>query len=168
MEPFLGEIKMVGFNFAPIGWAMCNGQLLPISQNDALFALIGTIYGGDGQNTFGLPDLRSRVPVHFSNSFPIGAAFGNETTTLNSAQIPAHGHMIHAADVAADQSDPSGHFLGASATKTQGKTYGSAPDTTMAAQSVNAVGGSQPHENRQPYLAATFIIALEGIFPSQN
>ena len=123
MEPFIGEIKLVPYNFAPIGWAMCAGQLIPIDQNEALFVLLGTIYGGNGQTNFALPDLRGRTPLHFSNALPIGIPSGTETVTLTSGQMPSHGHYLHVSETAGTLADPSGHFLGASGSKTLGKPY---------------------------------------------
>lgn len=174
-EPFLGEIKMFGGNFAPRGWSFCAGQLLPISQNTALFSLLGTIYGGDGRTTFALPELRGRVPIHMGQgpglpNHPIGQRAGAEQTTLTEAQIPAHNHAatLHAADESAHTSSPDGNVLavtGANNTYHTGST-----DTAMGASSISGqnTGGSQPHNNMQPYLAINFIIALVGIFPSRN
>ncbi len=166
-EPFLGEIKLVPYNFAPLGWAFCQGQLLPISQNDALFALLGTIYGGDGQSNFQLPDLRGRVPIHQSQSMPIGLVTGTETVTLTTSQIPQHTHLMHASANDGTLNDPTGHFI-AKVSKTLGNTYIEQPNSTMNPASVGLAGGNQPHENRQPYLCLNYIVALEGIFPSQG
>src|SRR5919205_757950 len=166
--PFLGEIKIVSFNFAPKGWAQCNGQQLPINQNQALFALLGTTFGGNGQTTFALPDFRGRVPVHF-NSGPggptLGQAAGESVHTLTISEMPQHLHFAQGYSQAGDQPAPTsnviGQFVGA---------YSSVPQNLVAlnAASVTNVGGSQPHENRMPYLVLNFIIALQGIFPSHN
>ncbi len=178
-EPFIGEIKMVGFNFAPRGWAFCDGQLLPISQNEALFSLLGTIYGGDGRTTFALPDLRGRVPIHPGNgpglsSYRPGQKGGVETVMLNAAQMPAHNHAAagtaKAVNGSGDNTSPSGNNWAALARE---NAYSdAAADGTMAADNVTVTvantGGSQAHENRQPYLSITFCIALVGIYPSRN
>lgn len=162
-DPFIGEVKLVGFNFAPIGWAFCDGSLLPISQFDAFFALIGTIYGGDGQTVFGLPDLRGRVPIHQSNINPIGSLFGTESSILTSSQMPIHGHQMHVSSARSNASGPIGNYLSAASTA---NLYGSSGDVTMNTSSLT--GGGQPHENRQPFTTINYIIALEGIFPSQG
>ena len=167
-EPFLAEIRMFAGNFAPRGWALCNGQILPISQNTALFALLGTTYGGNGQTTFALPDLRSRVPVHAGqgpglSNVNLGEAAGTETVTLNQTQMPQHGHAVNASNGGAAASRPADSFLAG------GGAYAPASDgTVMNGGMVAVTGGSGPHENRQPYLGVNFIIALEGIFPSRN
>jgi microcystin-dependent protein len=167
-EPFYGEIRAFGFNFAPRGWAMCNGQLLPIAQNTALFSLLGTTYGGNGQTTFGLPNLQSRVPMHFGqgpglSSVNLGEQAWVENVTLNATQMPQHNHAANATQGPATASRPGG------AIPSGGGAYSSAAaDTTMAAGFIGTAGGSQPHENRQPYLALNYCIALEGIFPSRN
>ncbi|MCU1356488.1 MAG: Tail Collar domain protein [Acidimicrobiales bacterium] len=163
-EPMIGEIRMVGFTFAPRGWAMCNGQLLPISQNTALFSLLGTTYGGNGQTTFGLPDFRGRMPVHRGQGPGLanrdqGEAAGVEAVTLTTAEIPAHQHAG-----AASTGDPTSNRATGTA-PARGGAYGQ-PDGAGAAGSL--VGGSQPHPNLPPYLVVNFIIALEGIFPSRN
>lgn len=172
-EPFIGQIMAVGFNFAPRGWAMCNGQLLPISQNDALFALIGTTYGGDGQTTFALPDLRSRIAIHQGQgpgltNRPIGQASGTETVTLVTNQMPSHTHPVSATAVNADQPSPANHIWATEPT-TSTLFYGAGPvDSTMNPQAVNPAGGNQPHDNLMPYLTMTYVISLFGIFPSQG
>jgi len=170
-EPFLGEIRLFGFNFAPEGWALCNGQLLPISQNTALFSLLGTTYGGDGTTTFALPNLQSRVPVHQGqgtglSSYAQGQAGGTETVTLAAAQMPGHTHPVKASSGAADSGQPGGRALARSASH----IYTAKPDTStvMNADMLGDAGGSQPHENIQPYLAVNFCIALAGIFPARN
>jgi microcystin-dependent protein len=167
-EPFLGQITIVGFNFAPRGWAQCNGQILPIAQNTALFSLLGTTYGGNGQTTFALPDLRSRVPIHVGqgpglSSYALGQAAGTETVTLNINQMPTHNHLMGASSEEGAPSSPSGQV------PAKGGIYGPAPDgTVMNPTVITNTGGSQPHENIQPYLTLNFCIALEGIFPSRN
>lgn len=166
-DPFLGEIKLVPYNFAPRGWAFCQGQTLPISQNDALFALLGTIYGGDGQSTFQLPDLRGRTPIHMSQSLPIGLPTGSESVTVVSSQLPPHTHSLHASANDGTLNDPTGHFI-AKAAKTLGNIYIEAANATMNPASVGLTGGNQPHDNRQPFLCMNYCIALEGVFPSQN
>ena len=170
-EPFVGEIRMFGFNFAPQGWAQCNGQLLPISQNTALFSLLGTTYGGDGRTTFALPDMQSRVPVCQGQGpglspYAEGQAGGAETVTLAAAQIPGHTHPVKASSGAADSDQPEGRALARSASH----IYTAKPDasTVMNADMLGEAGGSQPHGNIQPYLAVNFCIALSGIFPSRN
>ena len=170
-EPFLGEIRMFGFGFAPQGWALCNGQLLPISQNTALFSLLGTTYGGDGRTTFALPDMQSRVPVCQGqgpglSSYAEGQAGGAETVTLAAAQMPGHTHPVKASSGAADSDQPEGRALARSASH----IYTAKPDTStvMNADMLGDAGGSQPHGNIQPYLAVNFCIALTGIFPARN
>lgn len=166
--PYIGEIKMFGGNYAPLGWAFCNGQILPISEYEALYGLIGTTYGGDGVQTFALPDLRGRLPVHTDAAMPMGAAGGSETVTLTTAQMPAHNHLWMASATDAEGSDPNGALLG------QGSgfsIYAAAnPDkgVAMAAATIGLTGGALPHDNMQPYLCVSFIIALEGVYPSQG
>ena len=172
-EPFIGEIRMVGFNFAPRGWALCDGQLLSISQNTALFALLGTTYGGDGRTTFALPDLRGRVPVHNGNgpglsSYPIGTRGGVEAVTLTANQIPPHNHAANAAGPAGNSNDAIGNIWADDA-GVSSATYSSAAATgTMRGNAIGNTGGGQAHENRQPYLAINFVIALVGLYPSRN
>jgi microcystin-dependent protein len=166
-SPFLGQIQPFGFNFAPRGWAMCNGQILSIAQNTALFSLLGTTYGGNGQTTFALPDLRSRVPIHMGqgpglSQYVLGQVAGDETVTLSTAQIPPHQHGVGATGTFTTK-NPGGQV------PAPGGAYGSPPDeTTMEANMVRPTGGGQPHTNIQPYLTLNFCIALEGIFPSRN
>jgi microcystin-dependent protein len=164
-EPFLSEIKVVSFNFAPRGWALCNGQMLPLNQNQALFALLGTTYGGNGQTNFALPNLRGRVPIHMGNGHTLGESAGSTSVTVNIQQLPQHMHVLQASTSGANTTpDPSGAFLAP-----VNNAYGPATSlTTLDASSVTSVGGSQPHNNMMPYLALNFIIALQGIFPSQN
>ena len=164
-EPFLSEIRIVSFNYPPRGWAFCNGQLLQINQNQALFALLGTTYGGNGQTTFALPDLRGRVPVHTGNGHTLGEAAGSSSTTITQAQMPAHNHFVNVTNNNGAVSNPTGNFLGA--VNAMYAAFGSSL-TTMSPQTITNVGGSQAHDNRQPLLALTFCIALVGIFPSQN
>ncbi len=169
-EPYVGEIRMVGFNFAPVNWAFCNGQLVPISENETLFNLIGTTYGGDGQSTFALPNLQSRVPIHMGTSsaggtYVIGQMAGEEQVTLNANQIPSHSHVPQANSGAGTQTSPGGNVWAASGALPYSNNPPNAP---MAPQAVQNTGGSQPHGNIQPYLAINFIISLYGIYPSQN
>ena len=164
--PFIGEIRMFAGNFAPRGWAFCWGQLLPIAQNDALFALIGTTYGGDGQQTFALPDLRGRVPVHMGSGFTIGQQGGAETVTLATQQLPTHTHVATSDKNAAALTSPAGNVWAASNNYAQ---FAPPPGATSMSQgTVGLAGGSQPHDNMPPYLAINFIIALSGVFPSRN
>lgn len=163
--PYIGEIRMFGGNFAPLGWAFCNGALLPISEYDALFNLIGTTYGGDGQETFALPDLQGRVPVHMSNTHPIGEQSGVENVTLTTQQIPAHSHIMLGNNTDAGQASPSNNVYA----NTSGfDLYFPDADNTMNPAVVTQSGGNQPHDNMMPYLCVTFIISLFGIFPSPN
>jgi len=166
-EPFLSEIKIVSFNFPPKGWALCNGQLLPINQNQALFALLGTTYGGNGQTNFALPNLRGQVPIHFGSGHTLGEAAGSTAVTVNIQQLPTHMHVLQASTAPAATDTPSNTtLLGGSAPN---DLYtGPASLVATAAASVSSVGGSQPHNNMMPYLVLNFIIALQGIFPSQN
>jgi microcystin-dependent protein len=170
-EPFVGEIRMFGFSFAPQGWAQCNGQLLPINQNQALFSLLGTTYGGDGRITFALPDMRSRVPVGQGqgaglSSYAEGQAGGAETMTLTAAQMPGHAHPVKASSSAASSDQPEGRALARSASYIYTAKPGTS--TVMNADMLGEAGGSQPHGNIQPYLAMNFCIALNGIFPPRN
>jgi microcystin-dependent protein len=165
-QPYVGEIRMFAGNFAPAGWMFCEGQLLPISENETLFNLIGTTYGGDGQSTFALPDLRGRVPLHFGNGFTLAETGGVESVTLTVQQIPAHTHALLATSSLGTDSSPSNDVLAESTTLTQ--FTNSAPTIAMAAGAAGSVGGSQPHDNFQPYLCIDFIISLFGVFPSQT
>ncbi|MFC3326534.1 phage tail protein [Mesorhizobium cantuariense] len=165
--PFLGELKLISWNFAPKGWALCNGQLLPINQNQALFSLLGTNYGGDGRTTFGLPDLRSRVPIHIGGSIGavVGGRGGAEFHTLTLGEMPAHNHLINASQTQGDRNTPAGSVLA----REVGVLYaGFANATTLNPGSISSVGNTNPHENRQPFLTLNIVIALQGIFPSQN
>jgi microcystin-dependent protein len=173
-EPFLAEIKIVSFNFAPKGWAQCNGQFLPINQNQALFSLLGTVFGGNGQTTFALPDFRGRSPYHVGNSMTLGEAGGETAHTLNTSEMPTHFHSPNASNTSgnlvfpATLSPVAAHNIWAITTQ---NPYTAAPGTglvNMNAASVSNTGGSQPHPNMQPYTVLNFIIALIGIFPSRN
>ncbi len=169
-EPFLSEIRMFSFNFPPQGWALCNGQLLPINQNQALFSLLGTTYGGNGQTNFALPNLRGQVPMHFGNGHNLGEAAGSESVTLNISQMPTHVHLMtgntaKTGAVNATQGAPTNNYW-ANSGKLSYST--SPPDSAMSPATVTNIGGSQPHENRSPFLVLNFCIALIGIFPSQN
>ena len=166
-QPFIGEIRIFAGNFAPAGWAFCEGQLVPISENDALFTLIGTTYGGDGESTFGLPDLRGRIPIHQgSKEFTLGEQGGVETVTLTQQQIPVHTHPFLASADNATQTTPATTTL---ANPTVPDLYRVGLATSpMAPQSIGPVGGNQPHDNFQPYLCLNFIISLFGIFPPQQ
>ena len=166
--PYLAEIRLTSFAFAPRGWAMCNGQLLPINQNQALFALLGTQYGGNGTSNFALPNLQGRAPMHFSGTHPIGQAAGEEAHALTTNEMPAHVHALRASAKVAASSSPAGGVLAA---PPRGGTPAYAAPANLVALNPAAVatsGGSQPHENRPPFLAVNFIIALQGIFPSRN
>lgn len=163
-QPYVGEIRMFAGNFAPAGWQFCEGQLLPISEYDTLFNLIGTTYGGDGQATFALPDLRGRIPVHMGNGFIMAETGGAEQVTLTVNQIPSHTHAMLASTDQTTTPNPNGNVLGAAPTATP--FIPAAPTVSMASQSITPVGGSQPHDNFQPYLCVDFIISLFGIFPS--
>lgn len=165
-QPYVGEIRMFAGNFAPAGWMFCEGQLLPISENETLFNLIGTTYGGDGQSTFALPDLRGRLPIHQGNGFTLAETGGVEEVTLTVGQIPAHSHPFLASNNTATGTAPQNQALSA-APDVNTLPYGSdAPRSTLSPQAVGPVGGSQPHSNFQPYLCVDFIISLFGIFPS--
>ncbi len=174
-EPYVGEIRMFGGSFAPAGWAFCQGQIMPISENDTLFTLIGTTYGGDGQETFGLPDLQGRVPVHQGTSsstgtvYTIGEKAGTETVTLTSQQMPVHSHPFFGSGAAGNSATANGNVLAvlpAATTKSAYSILG--PIGTLDPSSITPVGGSQPHDNEQPYLAISFIISLYGVFPTQT
>ena len=166
-QPYVGEIRMFAGNFAPAGWMFCEGQLLPISENETLFQLIGTTYGGDGESTFALPDLRGRIPLHFGNSLILAETGGVEEVTLTVSQIPAHSHPLLASTDAAGATAPGASSVFARAANSAITPYGQDnPSTNMSPQMVGSVGGSQPHTNFQPYLCVDFIISLFGIFPS--
>jgi len=165
-DPFLSEIRLFSFNYAPRGWAQCNGQLLPINQNTALFSLLGTTYGGNGQTTFALPDLRGRAALHFGNGFNLGQNGGEYAHTLTQNEMPQHTHALQANSAAATTIIPGNTVVFA---RRQAEIY-HAPSNlvAMAPASVSNLGGSQPHENTPPYLTINFCIALQGIFPSRN
>jgi len=165
-QPYVGEIRMFAGNFAPAGWMFCEGQLLPISEYETLFNLIGTTYGGDGQSTFALPDLRGRVPMHFGNGFTLAETGGVEEVTLTVSQIPAHSHPFLGTSSLSSSTGASTNVLAESTLLTMFQS--SAPTIAMAAGAVTSTGGSQPHNNFQPYLCVDFIISLFGIFPSQT
>ena len=172
-QPYVGEIRMFAGNFAPVGWMFCQGQLLPISEEETLFNLIGTTYGGDGQSTFALPDLRGRVPLHMGNppsggSFVIGENGGVETVTLTQQQIPQHTHALQASNAVANAATPQSNLTGQAAAKLYHVLPPSTGPVFLNPQSVTSTGGSQPHQNMQPYLCVSFIISLFGIFPSQT
>lgn len=165
-DPFAGEIRLFGGNFAPLNWAFCNGQLLSISDYDVLYTLLGTTYGGDGVNTFGLPNLQGRLPVHVGPGYALGQLAGSETVTLTAQQLPGHGHAFMATTDGANQTAASGNVLG---TTPAGNIYFPTPGgAALAPQSIAPAGGNQPHDNMMPYLAVSFIIALFGIYPTQN
>jgi microcystin-dependent protein len=163
-QPYVGEIRMFGGNFAIAGWAFCDGSLLPISENETLFQLIGTTFGGDGESTFALPDLRGRIPIHQGNGFVVGQAGGTEEVTLTVQQIPAHSHPLVVNANAGTANNPTNNVLAASPTLDMYRE--AAPTVALAANAIGSVGGSQPHTNFQPYLCINFIISLFGIFPS--
>jgi len=165
-QPYVGEIRMFGGNFAPNGWLFCDGSLLSISENETLFQLIGTTYGGDGQETFALPDLRGRVPVHQGSGFSIGEAAGVEQVTLFPTQIPAHSHPLLASTSAGSDNNTSGKLPAQSPTVSA--YVEASTDGNLANNAISSVGGSQPHENMQPFLCINFIISLYGIFPSPS
>jgi microcystin-dependent protein len=167
-EPFLAEVRIVAFNFAPRGWAFCDGQILPINQNQSLYSLLGTTYGGDGRTTFALPDLRGRSPLHVGEGHGLGQKSGEETHTLAANEMPQHQHSLKASSTDGDSINPGGTVLA----RTAGLIYQEeAPESelvAMRAGSVANVGGSQAHENMMPYIALNFAIALQGLFPSRN
>jgi microcystin-dependent protein len=177
--PFLGELKIVGWSGQPQGWAFANGQFLPINQNQALFSLLGTTYGGNGQTTFALPNMQGRVPIHFGDGFILGQAGGENAHTLTISEMPAHNHIIRADATTAATSNivtpAAGHSLGQTVgVPSQGSPFAlniystNAVSAALAAGTVSNTGGSQPHENRQPFTVLNYIIALQGVFPSQN
>jgi len=165
--PFLAEMRLISFNFAPKGWALCNGQFMPINQNQALFSLLGTTYGGNGQTTFALPDVRSRVPIGQGPQFStLGQRGGEEFHTVIQTEMPQHLHFLQASPTTANSGNPVNNFIGAIPTFAFNQNI--AALTTLAPSVVTTTGGSQPHENRQPFLVLNMMIALQGVFPSQN
>ncbi len=164
-EPFLSEIRLFSFNFPPKGWAFCNGQLLPINQNQALFALLGTTYGGNGQTNFALPNLQGRLPIHVGSGHTLGEAAGSSAVTVTIQQLPQHIHTMQATSAAASGDDATNNVLAQAGLNAFAPPAGL---VAMGPQSVSNVGGSQPHTNMMPYLVLNFCIALQGIFPSQN
>lgn len=167
--PMMGEIKIISWNFAPQGWAFCNGQFLPINQNQALFSILGTMYGGNGQTTFALPDFRGRVPIHQGSGHAVGEKAGQEIHTLTLSEMPAHNHILNVFTANTNNAATSGNNNYWATTADNTLLYGSgAANSAMSAASSGLIGGNQPHENRQPYLTLNFIIALQGAFPSQN
>jgi microcystin-dependent protein len=163
-EPFLGEIKVISFNFPPKGWTFCNGQLLPINQNQALFAILGTTYGGNGVTTFALPNLQARMPIHQGQGFVLGEQGGEAAHVLTVNEMPAHNHPAQAS-ATADGPSPNGTVWAPADGSVQ---YYPSPNTVMSSGAIGNIGGGQPHPNEAPYLVLNFIIALQGIFPSQN
>jgi microcystin-dependent protein len=168
--PFISEIKIMSFNFAPKGWALCNGQILPINQNQALFSLLGTTYGGNGQTTFALPNLQGRTPIHMGGGFLLGQAAGEENHTLQQSEMPTHTHAANATGDAHSNSPENYQPVAANALfGSVNGLYGSATNlTTLLPGTLSNTGGSQPHQNMQPYISLNFCIALQGIFPSPN
>jgi microcystin-dependent protein len=162
--PFLGEIKIFSFNFPPKNWALCNGQLMPINQNQALFSILGTTYGGNGQTNFALPNLQGRVPLHVGSNV-LGQAGGEAAHTLIVSEMPAHNHIPMASGATADKSTPNGNLWAVNGTYT---AYSSQANEVMSPDTVTQIGGNQPHQNMSPYLVLNFCISLTGIFPSRN
>ena len=163
-QPYVGEIRMFAGNFAPAGWMFCDGSLIPISENETLFNLIGTTYGGDGQSTFALPNLQSRIPIHMGNGFNQGESAGTESVTILPTQMPAHSHPLVASAITGDQVSPSGNLLANSFNVVP--YINDVPNGNMSANAITPFGGSQPHNNMQPYVCIYYIISLFGIFPS--
>lgn len=167
-EPFLAEVRLVGFNFAPRGWAFCDGQILPISQNQSLYSLLGTTYGGDGRTSFALPDLRGRTPIHVGEGHVLGSKSGEETHTLSAAEMPQHNHTLQASNAAANNMTPSSNRAWANADINAYRSPTGAAAGAMSNEALTNVGGGQAHNNMQPFLAVNFCIALQGLFPSRN
>jgi len=168
-EPFLAEVRMFGFDFAPRGWAFLDGQILPINQNQSLYSLLGTTYGGDGRTTFALPDLRGRTPIHEENGYRLGAKSGEEAVTLSASEIPNHTHAAMASASPADSNSPVDHVLAAEVSPDAAYRVAEAANmTALRAETVTNAGGGQAHDNMQPYLTLNFCIAMQGLFPSRN
>lgn len=167
-EPFLGEIRMIGFNFAPRGWALCDGQILPISQNQSLYSLLGTTYGGDGRTVFNLPDLRGRAPAHFGDEIDQGESGGAERVVLTEAQLPSHDHLVRASAEIASTAEPADGLLAKRGLFDPSIYAASANRVDLHPDSVSFTGGNLGHENQQPYQALYFMIAIMGNFPSRN
>jgi microcystin-dependent protein len=169
-QPYVGEIRMFGGNFAPAGWAFCNGGVMAIAENEQLFNLIGTTYGGDGQSTFALPNLQGQLPVHQGNGRTLGEKFGVEAVTMNDSQLPLHSHQVAASAAGASQSSPGGNLLANTTAAPAAKLYKPPSSSTGALKPglVTSVGDNQPHDNMMPFLAVSFIISLFGVFPAQT
>jgi microcystin-dependent protein len=170
MDPFIGEVRLAGFGFPPKGWALCNGQLLPINQNQALFSILGTTYGGNGQTTFALPNFQTRVPLGMGaapggSSYPLGQTGGETAHTLTTPEMPLHSHSLTASTAAAAALGPANNLLAA---PVAGDVYGTGADVSLSSTSITPAGGNQAHENMPPYLVINYIIALVGIFPSRS
>ncbi len=163
-EPYLAEIRVFSFNFPPKGWALCNGQILAINQNQALFSLLGTTYGGDGRSTFALPDLRARIPYHTGDGLTPGQSGGSDAHTLTISEMPAHSHSVTGGASPADSGNPANNFFGGGGQS----VFAATPNAAMSPNCVTSAGGSQPHTNSPPSLVLSFCIALQGIFPSRN
>lgn len=173
MTPFVGQVMLFAGNFAPRGWALCDGQLLPISSYTALFSIIGTTYGGDGKTTFALPDLRGRCPIHMGHgsglsSRSIGSKGGQEDVTLTTDQTPSHNHAVNCTDEPGNQGKPGGAILGAETAAATDAYFTGSATTTMRSDAIGNTGGSRPHNTMQPFLTMNYVIALEGVFPSRS
>jgi microcystin-dependent protein len=167
-EPFLGELRIVGYNFAPRGWAMCNGQLLAINQNAALFSILGTTYGGNGQTNFALPNFQGRAPIHVANGFALGQTGGEQNHTLSINEIPQHTHSVNGSSGNGNRLTAAGNTWAVEGSNTTFIYSNGSQDAHMAPSAIANNGGNQPHSNMQPFLVLNFIIALQGIFPSRN
>jgi len=169
-EPFLAEVRMVGFNYAPRGWAFCDGQILPINQNQSLYSLLGTTYGGDGRTTFALPDIRGRTPIHVGSGHRLGQKSGEETHTLSANEMPQHRHLFRASTTEANRPTSGGEVLARTTSADIYRDSDLSPlnFTNLRSGTITNVGGSQAHENMQPFLAVNYCIALQGLFPSRN
>lgn len=169
-EPFLAEVRLVGFNFAPRGWAFCDGQILPINQNQSLYSLLGTTYGGDGRTSFALPDIRGRTPIHVGEGHRLGQKSGEETHTLAANEMPQHRHLFQATSTSANQPTNAGAVLARTTAADIYRDSDLSPQglTNLRSGTITNVGGGQAHENMQPYLAVNYCIALQGLFPSRN